>query len=152
MPFLLLFRTSFWVREPGWGGADCDAGRYSLCDGDSPDADIDSYADTRNRHGYSDVRFHANPLTYAFSDRGNTCHGDLNADVNPYKHADANCNTIGYSRTLNFKLHSYRRADCRLTTVCVCFTQQKPGCMRLGESPLQKINPCIHAYTIRIAT
>lgn len=109
MPFLLLFRTSFWVREPGWGGADCDAGRYSLCDGDSPDADIDNYADTWNRHGYSDVRFHANPLTYAFSDRGNTCHGDLNADVNPYKHAftrysDANGNSNSISSILTGEL------------------------------------------------
>ena len=115
MPILILLRTSLWVREPGWGGADRDAGRYSLCDGDSPDADIDSYANTWNRHGDSDVRFHANPLTYAishaFSDRGSTRHRDLNADVNPYKHAftrnpDANCNsnTIGYSVTLSYIL------------------------------------------------
>jgi hypothetical protein len=38
-----------------------------LCDGDSPDADIDSYTNTWDRHGYSDVRNHANVYSYAFS-------------------------------------------------------------------------------------
>ena len=101
MPLLLLLRASLWVREPGWGGADCDASRHSLCDDDSSDADIDGNTDTRNCHGYGDVRFHANPFSHAFSDRGNTRHRDLNAGVNSNKHADVNSNsdTIEYPIT-----------------------------------------------------
>ena len=92
MPFHVLLRRSLRVRSPGWGRADCDAGRYSLCDGDSSDADIDCYANTWNRNGYGDVRNHANAHTYAFnfafSDRGSR-----DFDVNPYKHSDANSNS-----------------------------------------------------------
>ena len=112
MSFLLLLRTSLWVREPGWGRADGDAGCHSLCDSDSPDTDIDCYTDPWNCHGYGDVRTHANPLAYAFShafsDRGRTRNRDLNANSYSYQHADANfnayfnANTIGYSRILNY--------------------------------------------------
>ena len=68
-----------------------------MCDGDSPDADIDRNANNWDRHGYGDVRNHANTLAntfwHSFSDRGNTCRRDFNVDVNPDKHADANCNS-----------------------------------------------------------
>jgi hypothetical protein len=66
LPFHVLFQRGLRVRGPGWGRADCDGGRYSLCDGDSPDADIDSYTDTWDRHGYSDARLHANAHTDTF--------------------------------------------------------------------------------------
>ena len=89
MPFYVLLQRGLQVRSPRRGRANSYAGRYSLCNGDSPDADIDSYTNTWDRHGYGDVRLHTNALvntfSHHFSDRGNTCR-----DFNPNKHADAN--------------------------------------------------------------